>query len=555
MRSFLKRLDTELPQVIVEALEEAARITRADVAAIFEVKVDVLRCAFSTDPSLLEGRVALGDEHEVHEHGSERLRDATGVADALCAMLYAGEREWVLMLGERSGRIDRTVFEADVETLLDVFTQLLRQLVHSVEARSLVDHVTGLPDRWATMNRLTETVSAAKRNGTHAALLFVDLNGFKGVNDSFGHAHGDMVLKTIASTLRDALRANEFVGRIGGDEFAVILPIVRTSEEATSAAKRLADAVRSLEIVHGAGSVSLSVGVAFYPEHATDVDEWLHHADLAMYQAKRQRESHCVFNPGESPVDWSPLATEVEDAYSREFLLCFQPIFETESGTVVAAEALLRSLHPQDGVHSAFITLDAARARRSSEHLDAWVTRRALACAHEWRAQGVQRIHVNIGQASDEILSNVLRAVDGSGCDTSMLALELEWSRFKEDFEAYHNLAEAAERCGLYVGLDGFGETELDLPMLESLAVRFVKPSRTLLPSGGARGKSMEAIVALSRVYGWDVIATRVATADDRAAIRAAGVKYMQGFAVAQPMTVIDFNQWIESSPRIALIS
>ena len=555
MRSFLKRLDTELPQVIVEALEEAARITGADVAAIFEVKLDVLRCAFSTDPSLLEGRVALGDEHEVHEHGSERLRDASGVADALCAMLYAGEREWVLMLGERSSRIDRAVFEADVETLLDVFTQLLRQLVHSVEARSLVDHVTGLPDRWATMNRLTETVSAARRNGTHAALLFIDLNGFKGVNDSFGHAHGDMVLKTIANTLRDALRANEFVGRIGGDEFAVILPIVRNREEATSAANRLADAVRGLEIVHGAGSVSLSVGVAFYPEHATDVDEWLHHADLAMYQAKRQRESHCVFNPGESPVDWTPLATEVEDAYSREFLLCFQPIFETESGNVVAAEALLRSLHPQDGVQSAFITLEAARARRSSEHLDAWVTRRALACAHEWRAQGVQRIHVNIGQASDEILSNVLRAVDGSGCDTSMLALELEWSRFKEDFEAYHNLAEAAERCGLYVGLDGFGETELDLPMLESLAVRFVKPSRTLLPSGGARGKSMEAIVALSRVYGWDVIATRVAPADERAAIRAAGVKYMQGFAVAQPMTVIDFNQWIESSPRVALIS
>jgi len=181
--------------------------------------------------------------------------------------------------------------------------------------------------------------------------------------------------------------------------------------------------------------------------------------------------------------------------------------------------------------------------------------RRALACAHEWRAQGVERIHVNIGQASDEILSNVLRAVDGSGCDTSMLALELEWTKFKADFESYHNLSEAAERCGLYVGLDGFGETELDLPMLESLAVRFVKPSRTLLPSGGARGKSMEAIVALSRVYGWDVIATRVATADDRAAIRAAGVKYMQGFAVAQPMTVIDFNQWIENSPRVALIS
>jgi diguanylate cyclase len=553
MRSFLKRLDTELPQVIVEALEEAARITGADVATIFEVQGDVMQCSFSTDPSLLEARIEMGNEQEVHEHGTQLLRTAANVSDALCAMLYAGDREWVLLLGERTGVIDRAIFQADAETLLDVFTQLLRQLWHVGDPRSLVDHVTGLPDRWATMNRLSETLSGAKRNGTHAALLFIDLNGFKGVNDSFGHAHGDMVLKLIATTLREALRANEFVGRIGGDEFAVILPIVRTSEEACSAANRLAAAVRNLEIVHGGGPVSLSVGVAFYPEHATSVEDWLHHADLAMYQAKRQHESHCVFT-GESPEDWTPLAIEVEEAFTREFLLCFQPIFEVESGTVIAAEALLRSLHPQDGVQSAFITMEAARARRSIEHLDAWVTRRALSSANEWRAQGVQRIHVNIGQASDEILGNVLRAVDTSGCDTSMLAVELDWLKFLKDFESYHGFAQAAERCGLYVGLDGFGETELDLPLLESLSARFVKPSHSLLPSGGARGKGLDAIVALSRVYGWDVVATRVATSDDRACCRAAGVKYMQGFAVAQPMTAIDFNQWIETSPRIALV-
>ena len=554
MRSFLKRLDTELPQVIVEALEEAARITGADVAAIFEVQGDVMQCAFATDPSLLEARIEMGDEQEVHEHGTTLLRSAANVGDALCAMLYAGDREWVLLLGERTGRIDRALFAADAETLLDVFTQLLRQLWHVGDPRSLVDHVTGLPDRWATMNRLSETISAAKRNGTHAALLFIDLNGFKGVNDSFGHAHGDMVLKLIATTLREALRANEFVGRIGGDEFAVILPVVRSSEEACAAAGRLAASVRNLEIVHGSGPVSLSVGVAFYPEHATSVEDWLHHADLAMYQAKRQHESHCVFNPGDALENWTPLAIEVEEAFTREFLLCFQPIFEVESGTVIAAEALLRSLHPQDGVQSAFITMEAARARRSIEHLDAWVTRRALASANDWRAQGVQRIHVNIGHSSDEILGNVLRAVDASGCDTSMLALELDWSSFLKDFESYHGFAEAAERCGLYVGLDGFGDTELDLPLLESLSARFVKPSHKLLPSGGARGKGLDAIVALSRVYGWDVVATRVATADDRAACRAAGVKYMQGFAVAQPMTAIDFNQWIETSPRIALV-
>jgi diguanylate cyclase (GGDEF)-like protein len=544
MRSFLKRLDTELPQVIAEALEETARVTTADVAALFEIEDEMLACVYATDPSLLGGRAHI-----------EELRAKTAVTDFVCLPVRAADRDWLLCLGERSGRVDRALFESESATFADVFVQLLRQRYQSADARSQVDHVTSLPDRWATMNRLNETMVATKRNGTRAALLFIDLNGFKGVNDSFGHSHGDAVLKSIATTLRDALRANEFVGRIGGDEFAVILPLVRSSEEAANAARRLADGVRELNIVHALGAVSLSTGIAYYPDHASTVDEWLHHADLAMYQAKRQRESFCIYEPGEANAAFSAMSVEVEEAYAREFLLCFQPIFDVDTGSVVAAEALLRSLHPQDGVQSAFSTMEAARARRSIEHLDAWVTRRALAYAAEWRAQGVQRIHVNVGMASEGVLAGLLRAVDISGADADTLAIELEWSRFSEDVEAHHAFAESAERCGLYVGLDGFGETPLHLPLLESLPVRFVKPSKSLLPSGGARGRSMEAIVALSRVYGWDVIATRVATSDDRSAIRTAGVKYMQGFAVAQPMTAIDFRQWIESSPRIALVN
>ncbi len=556
MRSFLRQLDSELPQVIAEALDEAARVTGADVAAIFEVHPDALQCVYSTDPSMLEKRAPLSDDRAMaREHGTAALRSVAAVADALCSTLHAGDRDWVLFFGERSGRIDRAVLETEGQTLVDIFTQLLRQRSQGVEARTLVDHVTGLPDRWATMNRLSETILAAKRNNSRAALLFIDLNGFKGVNDSFGHAHGDMVLKTIATTMRDALRANEFVGRIGGDEFAVILPIVRSYEEATLAAKRLADGVRDLSIMHSGGAVSLSVGIAVFPDHASSVDDWLHHADIAMYQAKRQHESYCLFDPGESAASRPPVAIEVEEAYAREFLLCFQPIFDVETGTVVAAEALLRSLHPQTGIQSAVMTMEAARLRHSMDHLDAWVARRAMDYASDWRNRGIERVHVNISAANDEILSNVLRAVDASGCDTSTLALELDWDSFSRELDAYKAFSESAERCGLYVGLDGFGETPLDLPLLESLSVRFIKPSKSMLPSGGARGRSMESMVALARVYGWDVVATRVATAEDRAAIRAAGVKYMQGFAVAQPMTAIDFNQWIETSPRIALAS
>ena len=405
MRSFLKRLDTELPQVIAEALEETARVVSADVAAIFEVQAGALHCVYSTDPSLLEVQVPLDESVVVREHGSSELRATAGVADALCAPLHTVDRDWILFLGERTTRIDRVLFEREAPTLVDVFTHLLRQRYQGSELRAQVDHLTGLPDRSATMHRVAETLAASKRNGGHSALLFIDLNGFKGVNDSFGHSHGDAALKRIAATLRDALRSNEFVGRIGGDEFAVILPVVRGADEATSAARRLADGVRDLNIVHGGGSVSLSVGIAYYPDHASTAEDWLHHADLAMYQAKRQREPYCIYAPGDSNAEFAPAPIEVEEAYAREFLLCFQPIFDVETGTVVAAEALLRSLHPQDGVQSAFMTMENARARRSIEHLDAWVTRRALSYASEWRAQGISRIHVNIGHASDEVLA------------------------------------------------------------------------------------------------------------------------------------------------------
>lgn len=556
MRAFLTRLEQELPQVIAEALLEAARVTGADVAAILEVQPTALRFVCSTDPTLLDEAVDWSNEQrEPAERGTAGLRQAARVADALCASFNAGESRWILLLGERTGRLQRDAFEEQSRAILDVLTLLLRYRASRLAGHALVDHLTGLPDRFSTMKRLEETVVAAKRNDVRSALLFVDLNGFKGVNDTFGHAHGDNVLKQIAGKIREALRANEFVGRIGGDEFAVVLPMVRTYEEATAAANRLAEGVRDLNLLHADGAVSISIGIAFFPEHASNEDEWLHHADLAMYQAKRQRQPYCVYAPGSGTNGMPVMSIDVEEAYDREFLLCFQPIFDAESGQVVAAEALLRSLHPRSGVQSAFTTMEAARARRSLERLDAWVTRRALSYASEWRAQGVQRIHVNIGVASDAILNGVLHAIDASGVDTSMLAVELEWKRFEETFEEHRLFAEAAERCGIHVGLDGFGESPIHLSQLETLPVRFVKPSKTLLPSGGANGRGMEAIVALGGAFGWDVIATRVATADDRAAIRNAGVKYMQGFAVAQPMTAIDFEQWIESSPRIALVS
>ena len=554
MQTFLQRLENELPQVMAEALDEAARITRADVALLLEIEGDVATIAFATDPTLLGVRTAFlrDDQGEALPHGGSAIRAVAGVADAFCARFLAGGREWAFLAGERGGSIDRATYAERIDSIVDVFVRLLRMRSSRTESRAFVDHVTGLPDRWATMSRIEETIVAARRNGTRAALLFVDLNGFKGVNDSFGHVQGDHVLRSIATTMREALRANEFVGRIGGDEFAVLLPMIRTIEEATIAAQRLADGVRALGISHAQGSVSLSIGIALFPDHAADADKWLHHADLAMYEAKRNDLPHKLYAPGAMTA---PNVIFAEESYDRDFLLCFQPIFEVESGKVVGAEALLRSLHPRAGVQSAVSAIEVARARRNPERLDAWVVRKSLAYASEWREQGMTRIHVNVGVANEENLDIILGAIDASGADPSLLALELDGRALDGNVEAYRSFALSSAACGIYVGLDTFGEDAVDLPALDSLDVQFVKPSRALLPSGGAKETTMKAIVALAGVFSWDIIATRVATAEDRAAIRTAGVHYMQGFAVAQPMTAIDFSQWIESSPRIALVS
>ena len=392
------------------------------------------------------------------------MRAAAGLADALCAMLYAGEREWVLMLGERTGRLDRAVFEADVETLLDVFTQLLRQLVHGVEARSLVDHVTGLPDRWATMNRLPKP--------------FRPLGGTARTR----HCSSSTSTVSRASTIRSATRTATWCSRRSPARYA--MRYARTNSSGASAVTNLPSFCRSCAAAkkrprrQNAWPMRCAVWKSYTGRVQSRSASALHsipsmrptsmngcttptlrcirpNASVSRI-ACSIRESGLRIGPRPQPRSKTPIRVNFFYVFSRSS--------RSNPARSSRRRRCLRSLHPQDGVQSAFITMEAARARRSIEHLDAWVVRRALACAHEWRAQGVERIHVNIGQASDEILSNVLRAVDGSGCDTSMLALELEWTKFKADFEAYHNLSEAAERCGLYVGLDGFGETELDLP-------------------------------------------------------------------------------------------
>lgn len=551
LESLITHLERELPQVISEALHEAAIASGGDRAMLLELQNSTLFIAYASDPSLL-GRTmpwvrALPDARTepLALHLPARALEALEFTDAVAHRMTCAGRQWLLVVGTTHGTIDRTLYANVAAATHRLFGALLIKREGNASRESNVDHLTGLPDRWATMRRISEAAANAARTGAQAAVLFIDVNNFKHVNDSHGHAEGDKVLRGIATAMRQALRAHEFVGRIGGDEFAVVLSPVQSASEGENAARRLYDAADAMPL--SSDGISLGIGIALFPDHATSAEEWLHRADLAMYRAKRMRMPYCTYDPDfDAERGLARVAPASERAYEQQFIVCFQPIFDVATGSVTAAEALVRWVHPKDGVLSAASALDSIEGNQLG--LDVWVARKALEYADAWKRHGVERVHVNMTHYDDSTYRMLLDTLTAHSLSADPLALELPPSAIN-DRETFARFAASMSSAGARVGLDDFAHGPLDLAAMEQIPLAFVKLSRHLLPSAGLSGRSLEAVVAVSRIMGWDVIATRVASSDDRRAIRAAGVKFMQGFAYAQPMTAVDFRQWVESSP------
>lgn len=554
LETLIGHLERELPQLISEMLHEAAVAAGGEAAMLLEIQNSTLFIAYSSDPSMLEQSVpwvrAVPDVHNGLPDVTlpARSLEALGLNDAMAQELTVGARHWLLVVGTTSGAIDRDAYDVEAPILGRLFGALLHKHDDIASHEANVDHLTDLPDRWATMRRISEAAAHSTRNGTQAAVLFIDVNNFKSVNDTHGHAEGDKVLRHIATRMRAALRAQEFVGRIGGDEFAVVLSPIGSALEAENAARRLHASAQEAALEDY--DISLGIGIAMYPDHAGNADDWLHCADMAMYRAKRSRLPYCLFDPqyerDRPPAITSPVSGERQ--YEQQFLVCFQPIFDVATGRVMAAEALVRLLHPKDGVLSAASALDALGTNQLA--LDMWVARKALAYADEWKRHGIERVHVNLSQYGEAAYHALMECVSSRALDPSRLAFELPPSSMS-DREEVVRFIEGVNATGGSVGIDDFASGPVDLAAMERTGLSFVKLSRQLLPSAGLSGKSLEAVVAVSRIMGYDVIATRVSTSDDRRAIRAAGVKGMQGFAYAQPMTAIDFHQWVESSPAV----
>ncbi|MBC5815458.1 MAG: EAL domain-containing protein [Candidatus Eremiobacteraeota bacterium] len=448
-----------------------------------------------------------------------------------------------------------------MKLLADVFTRLLERAQQEEHLSHLAfyDPLTDLPNRSATIARISEALSSARRNNERTALFYLDVDGFKHINDTYGHSSGDTVLVEIARRMRETLRQNEFIGRVGGDEFAILFPSFENEADLIEVAQRLIDAVeKPLKLQQLPERLSASIGIAIFPDDASSREELLAHADAAMYRAKSQSElRYCWYNEAlaEELATRQDLQTRLQhNNLENEFLLYYQPIIDTMSGKLLAVEALLRWLHPSQGLLSPKSFLELAQTNRLTTLIDSWVIAEAFTQSQRWASGGRRPcVHINIARPTWSVLDSINDCIAQTRIDPSFLSVEMGEAAVAHDWEVAVAVANGLHERGVRVGLDGFGSAGVALKKLSTIPIDFVKLDRELVGSlfrSEREGIVLDATIALAKAFGWEVIAEGVESDKQRRWLEARSVDALQGYGVAHPMTAIDFSNWLEHRLR-----
>jgi diguanylate cyclase (GGDEF)-like protein/PAS domain S-box-containing protein len=423
------------------------------------------------------------------------------------------------------------------------------------------DPLTGLPNRAAFIERMQSLSESVWESGARLALLFIDLDHFKRVNDSLGHLAGDRLLQTVANRIAACVRSTDLVARFGGDEFLVLLTGAQGRAEVEEVAGKLLAAIEQPIDVDGRYiSVSPSVGIALRPEHGEAPAELIKHADAAMYLAKaRGRANYQFFDPHMANVAYSALVMEGElgQAIERgEFTLCFQPQVSARDGSLVGTEALIRWSHPIRGMLLPDEFIPVAEQRRLMLPIGRWVLREALRCAGRWQSTALAGTPVAVNLTSMqfhasgfvELIVDVLRE---SGLPGHLLELELTERMLMSDLSMVKSTLHELKRLGLRISVDDFGTGYSSLGHLKELPIDKMKIDRSFvrdLPGERDSAAIASAIIQMGRSLGITVIAEGVETEAQREFLAREHCDELQGNLIGVPM---DFELLLEWAKRL----
>ena len=419
--------------------------------------------------------------------------------------------------------------------------------------------LTELPNRALCIERLRAALQRAERTRDKVAVLFIDLDRFKTINDSLGHHVGDALLRSVAQRLLGGVRAGDTVSRLGGDEFVVVLNGVDGVDEIDRiVAQRLVPRVRAPHAVDGAElQVSCSVGVAVYPDDAQDIDTLMRHADAAMYQAKAEgRDGVHYFTPALNERAQQRLQVEslLRRAIERgELSLHYQPRVDARSGALLGAEALLRWHSAELGEVSPARFIPVAEETGLIVPIGAWVIDEACRQAMQWRSEGrpVPQVAVNLSglQLRDGQLLPVLQqALARHGCPPGAIELELTETTLMDNAE--HTLAQlhAIKGLGVALAVDDFGTGYSSLAYLSRFPIDRLKIDRSFVADMLDDPTDMaitRAIIGLGHTLQLKVVAEGVEQPREAELLRQAGCDELQGYLIARPMPAAALLAWM----------
>lgn len=412
------------------------------------------------------------------------------------------------------------------------------------------DPLTGLANRSLFQVRLADSIAQAKRAGQFLALLLIDLDHFKDINDTLGHAAGDAVLQEIAERLPACLRESDTVARLGGDEFVIIATQLSQGNYAGVVAEQIiGNLAHDFHFNDDYLSTKASIGVALYPSDGTEPDELLKRADLALYQAKNSGRGMFKFFDAQMHTIVQKKRTmlkEMERAMEQhEFRLYFQPMVDTFSEEIVGAEALLRWPHPDHGMimPSEFIPI----AESSGLIIPVGETVLKMACAQitAWRKQDLPPIPIAVNisprQCQDDGLS---RVIQDSGIDPVLLELEITESIFMEDSESIRQALHTLREMGVKLAIDDFGTGFSSLAYLKQFRVDKLKIDRSFISDVPGNPAIVRAIIALGKSLQLELIAEGVETEEQLAFLRQEQCRQAQGYYFSHPLLPDEFIAW-----------
>ena len=433
---------------------------------------------------------------------------------------------------------------------------------HAAQARihHLAHHdmLTGLPNRLAFMEQLDHLMALADAGQQELALLFIDLDHFKRVNDSLGHLAGDALLQTVARRITGVLRAADLVARFGGDEFMVLLSGSTRPDDAADVARKLLATIEVPLHVEGRPiSVTPSIGIAMYPEDGATSAELIKHADTAMYLAKsRGRATFQFFDAALATSAYDALVMEGELAQALErgeFVLHFQPQVRAVDGRLVGAEALVRWQHPTRGLLGPDAFIPLAEQQRLMLPLGRWVLGEAARAARRWSDAGLDGVPVAVNlstlqfQAPDFVAS-VEQVLAEARLPGALLELELTERMLMDELPDMSRRLEQLKALGVRLSVDDFGTGYSSLAHLKALPIDKMKIDRSFvtdLPDERDSVAIVRAIIQMARSLGITVIAEGVETEAQRAFLAREACDELQGEAVSPPLPGLAFETWV----------